>query len=87
MVVKIAFLRIIIDNSGIIGAIFLCTTVVARNMIIISVVIVAAISLFIIRYDSGYAIVIIVVIGIIMVDIMVMVMTIVVVDHCPCFLT
>ena len=50
MAVKSTVLGIIVDNSGIIGVIFGCAAVLDRNNIIISVVIVATILLFIIRY-------------------------------------
>ena len=45
MDVKSAVLRMIFNNSKIIGAIIGCATVVYRNMIVILVVIVATISL------------------------------------------
>ena len=86
MVIKSAVLRMIVDNTGSIGSIFGCTTVVARNMIVILVVIVATIFLFIIRYDIGYAVVVIIVIGYMMVEIMIMVMTIFMGYHSPCCL-
>ena len=76
MAVKREVIRMIVDNSRSIGAIFECSAVVARNMISVLVVIFATISLVIIRYDIVYAVVIIFVIGRIMVEIMVMVMTI-----------
>ena len=76
MAVKGAVLRIIVDNSGIIGAIFGCTAVVARNMIIILVVIVANIFIVIIRYDIVSSVVVIIFIGGMMVEIMFIVMII-----------
>ena len=62
---------------------YFCATAVARNMIVISVIIVATIFLVIIRYDIGSAVVVIIVIGRMTVDIMVMVMTIFMGDHLP----
>ena len=86
MAVKSAVLRMTFNNRRSIGSILVCATVVARNMIILSVVIVATIFLVIIRYDIGSAVVVIIIIGRMMVDIMVMVMYIVVGDHCTCFM-
>ena len=56
----------------------------ARNTIVILVVIVATILLVIIRYDIGSTIVVIIVIGSMKLEIMVVVMNIVVGYHCPC---
>ena len=76
----------IVDNSRIIGAIFRCAAVAARNTIIILVIIVGTIFLAIIRYDIGSAVVILIVIGRMMAEIMVMEMTIVVGYYCSCCL-
>ena len=83
MAVKSVVLKKISDNSDSIGPIFRCAAVVARNMIVILVIIISTISLFIIRYDIGYAVVAIIVIGRMMVDIMVIVMVITMGDHFP----
>ena len=77
MAVKSVVLRMIVDNSGSIGAIFRCAAVVARNTISISVVNVSTIFLVVIRYK---------IIGRTMVEIMVMLMTIIVGDHSTCYL-
>ena len=63
MVAKSAVLRIIARNIKIIGDIFGCAAVVARNAIVILVVNVATIFLIIIIYDIDYSIVVIIVIG------------------------
>ena len=68
MAIKSAVLRMIVGNSCNIGAIFECAAVVAKNMIVISVVNVATILLVIIRYDIRSAVVVVIFIGSMMVD-------------------
>ena len=86
MEVKSAVLRIIVNNSGSIGAIFGCASVLPSNMILILVVIVATILLVIVIYEISSTVVAINAIGRMMVEIMVMVMTIVLGGHSFCCL-
>ena len=84
MAVKSGVIRNISKKSRSIGAIFGCAAVVARNIIVILVVIFATILFVIIRYDISSADVLIIVIGHMIVDIMFMLMKLVVEDYRPC---